>query len=136
MITGALTFENVSCSLEIFRIATVRTVPTVAVNRRPVPHAMPRPAVIQMALAVVRPLTSPSRSVVFSRPRAFPLPAVVITFRERELTGKGWNSIVSTDRSLAKVTGLREPPLATGPDEERSFSDLRFPDRVYCTLLN
>lgn len=74
------TFEETVCwTLDIFKTATVRAAPTAAVNRRPVPHAMPRPAVIQMALAVVKPLTSPSMSVGLCIAR-FPFPAVVMTF--------------------------------------------------------
>lgn len=74
------TFEETVCwTLEIFKTATVRVAPTAAVNKRPVPQAMPRPAVIQMALAVVKPLTSPSMSVGLCRAR-FPFPAVVMTF--------------------------------------------------------
>lgn len=48
---------------EILRIPTVSTAPSVATKNNPAPQAIPSPAVIQMALAVVSPLTSPSTSL-------------------------------------------------------------------------
>lgn len=59
-------------------------VPKTDRKKRPAPQVMPRPAVIQMALAVVKPLTSFPILAALCLLRPLSLAAVVITFQQIE----------------------------------------------------